>query len=815
MENLKRVIKDIQGNGFRTGLRKAYYALRRSRGNRWWQENFPADLGEQPGELEEFSPIPGGGLVKFQNAELEIIFLTPEIVRTTWTPGDLPPNYALDSVEWTTVETETRETGILYSVRSGALEVFVTLEGGLKYLNAEGCILRTEEPPRRLGRGWQQKNELHVDEHIYGLGSRAASFNHRGREFRMWNSDPGGAYDLGSDPLYVNIPVYLSIKRDGSYLIFYENAHDGYFKFGKTEGNRETKGYSGPDKLSQKATVQFLGGALRSYFISGSPAEVLERYTLLTGRHPMPPSWALGYHQSRWGYKSEKDIREVVAGFKEHDLPLDVIHLDIDYMRGYRVFTVDEDRFPDLTGLINDLGNEGIKVVTILDPGVKADPAYDVFNEGMGQDVFCKLPDGKLFYGLVWPDKCAFPDFTNPNVRQWWGGYYPRLLASGVAGIWHDMNEPVVFVSFGEPTFDMRTRHNLDGQEVSHISAHNLYAFQMNRAGYEALRTLRPEKRPWIISRAGWAGQQRYAWNWTGDIESTWSALEMTVAMVLNLGISGIAFTGPDIGGFSGEPAPELYVRWFELSTFLPFFRTHSAITVPRREPWTYGETVLSILRKYLKLRMIFSPYIYTAAWQTAQFGYPMVRPLFWDTLTEPALWDVADAFLFGDHILVAPVLEEGVESRTVLLSPGQWYHYWDDELLDGNAKYEIEAPLDRIPIFIRAGSVLALEEDGRMVLHVYPQAEGLGSSLLFQDAGDGYEEWRIDTFELVWEVNQLVLSRHTEGEFSPLDGEVAVQVHRLNVSKVWLDEGEEPLIVHGNRFTIGHFNRLRFEVRG
>jgi alpha-glucosidase len=253
----------------------------------------------------------------------------------------------------------------------------------------------------------------------------------------------------------------------------------------------------------------------------------------------------LGYHQSRWGYKNEADIRQVAQGFQTHDLPLSAIHLDIDYMDGYRVFTVDRDRFPDLAQLAQDLAAQGIKTVTILDPGVKVDPKYFLYQEGQQGNHFCKLPGGKDLEGLVWPGWSVYPDFTHPATRSWWGRQYPRLLDQGVAGIWHDMNEPTSFAAWGDMTIPLNTRHDLDGAQGDHRQAHNLYGLLMNRAGYEALRSLRPQRRPWLISRSGWAGLQRYAWNWTGDIESTWEALRMTIPTLLGQGLSGLAFSGP------------------------------------------------------------------------------------------------------------------------------------------------------------------------------------------------------------------------------------------------------------------------------
>lgn len=349
---------------------------------------------------------------------------------------------------------------------------------------------------------------------------------------------------------------------------------------------------------------------------------------------------------------------------------------------GYRIFTVDTRQFPNLAGLARDLADKRVFLVTILDPGVKHDRA--VLNEGLAGNAFCTLPDKTLARAPVWPGWCAFPDFTDPRARAWWGRQYPRLLVAGITGFWHDMNEPAAFAIWGDPTLPHATRHAPDGRGGDHREAHNLYGLLMNQAGYEALRAYRPQRRPFILSRSGWAGVQRYAWNWTGDVESTWEALRQTVATVLGLALSGIAFTGPDVGGFSGAPSAELYLRWFQLATFLPFFRTHSAKFIPRREPWSFGEPTLSIAREFLKLRYRLLPYLYTLAWTASQTGHPLVRPLFWPDGKDPTLWDVQDEFLLGESLLVAPVLVQGAQAREVILPEGTWYGFFDDRTFRG-----------------------------------------------------------------------------------------------------------------------------------
>jgi alpha-glucosidase len=610
----------------------------------------------------------------------------------------------------------------------------------------------------------------------------------------MWNADPGGSYGPGDDPLYLNIPTCISLHSRGSSLVFYENSFDGTVK------------------IEDHMEVSFSGGALRYYIMIGTPPQLLERYSELTGRPVLPPRWVFGYHQSRWGYKSEGMVRELVAGFFEHALPISAIHLDIDYMDNYRVFTVDSERFPDLGGLIQELKNQGIKIVTILDPGVKSDPQYSVYNEGLTEDVFCRRPDGKVFYGPVWPGWCAFPDFTSPKARAWWGSYYKRLVDVGVAGFWHDMNEPAAFAAWGDYTLPLSTRHDLEGRGGDHREAHNLYGLLMNRSGYEALRELRPDRRPWIVSRSGWAGIQRYAWHWTGDTESSWHSLRMTISMILNLGLSGVPFVGPDVGGFSGSPSDELFTRWFQLATFLPFFRTHSAVFTPHREPWTFGEPYLTIIREFLLLRYRLLPYLYTLAWHANQYGHPIVRPLFWHDVEDQSLWAVDDAFLLGENLLVAPILEESARSRGLVLPRGNWFNFWDDTSIQGPDEIEVDASLEHIPLFVSAGCVLPMENDGLLELHLYPPVNEPGRDLIYCDGGDGYDKSRLDRFDLTREGNEVNLEWVKEGEYSFPYSEIEVHVHGVQVTSVHVDEMEVPC--KEDQIRVQEFKRIRFRIR-
>ena len=783
-----KLLLTLRVNGLAGTLRIARYSILRTRLDRRYPHKLPRGvLPSQPGWLRKFRACPRVGAFSFDSAELEVAFLAADLVRVSWSPGSPPPPYALEKTDWPSVPLTYHEIPDGYVLDSGEVGLTVFADGRLRFCTRGGTVLRQEQAPFRQAETWIHPASIRPDERLFGLGEQPAGLDLRGRKYRMWNTDPGGSYGPQDGPLYMPLPVYLGLHGAGSYLIFYENPYPAEFDFTRN-----------PRELIQTSRATFEGGMLRYYFIPGPPERALERFTELTGRPPLPPRWSLGYHQCRWGYKTEADVRRVAEGFAANDMPLSAIHLDIDYMDGYRVFSVDRARFLSLSGLSQKLAGQGVRLVTIVDPGIKQDRAYDIYQQAVKGNYLIRLPNGKPLAGLVWPGWSVFPDFTNPETRRWWGDQYTRLLQEGIAGFWHDMNEPTSFSSGSDMTLPLAARHDLEGAGADHHQAHNLYALLMNRAGYEGLRRLQPERRPWIFSRSGWAGQARYAWNWTGDTESTWAGLRMTVPTVLNLSLAGQPFSGPDIGGFSGNPSAELYLRSFQMAAFLPFFRTHSSTGTAPREPWTFGEPYTSILRDFLKLRYRLMPYLYTLAWEAAQNGHPLVRPLFWGSGKDPDLWDIEDEFLLGDSLLVAPVVEEGAASRQVMLPSGGWYSFWDDVLLRGPGAFTLPAPLEQIPLLVRAGSILPLEEAGILTLHAYaPVMDGPGTVLnLYSDAGDGSAGggWRLDRFTVRREGRSLHLSwQNEEHAFAFPYARVAIHPHGLPGCRVWVQGSELP----------------------
>lgn len=709
-----------------------------------------------PGKLQETTIEPWGGVFQYEFARLEVRFAAADIVRVTWTPGKLPVAYSVTNDRWDSPSVAAAAKGKDWTLRTSEVSVVVGADGSIQY-DAGEMTLRKDMAPVRHGDKWTQVSRMRGEERVYGLGERTAPFNLRPGLYRTWNTEPMGAFGPGDDPIYFCVPAYMGLHDDGSYVVFYDNSHEGRFEF------------------EHDATVSFSRGALRYYFMPGPPQQALQRYASLTGLPAMPPRWALGYHQSRWSYESEAEVRELVAGFQQRDLPLQAVHLDIHYMDEYRVFTVDKTRFPDLTDLCRDLDKQGVKVVTIIDPGVKIDEQWDLYQEGLQREAYIRYPDGELVTAPVWPGWCAFPDFSNPAVRMWWGQQYKKIIDWGVAGVWHDMNEPAAFASRGDPTLPLSGKQYFEGQGGDHSEGHNLYALQEAMAGYAGLAKHRPQRRPWILTRSGWAGIQRYAWNWSGDTESTWWTLGQSVRIALSMGLSGMPFTGPDIGGFSGKPSPEMYARWFQLGSFLPFFRTHSASFTDRREPWLFGDEVLGVVRDSLQTRVRLMPYLYTLAWQTSTTGLPLVRPMFFEDPVSRDWWDVDDQFMLGDCLLVAPILEEGQSSRDVRFPAGLWYDFRSGNAIQGPTTISVDAPLDVVPVFVRGGSVLPLAPDGQLALHAYPDAQGGATGVLYSDDGDGYGEHCVSRFAVD---DQGILDTRREGDYDPGFTELRLVVH-------------------------------------
>ncbi len=679
-----------------------------------------------------------GALLRCGADLVRLKFLAPDLIRITLAPaGRWPsgPDYAIAKSDWPTTHFGIVEEATHVMLKTTALQVRILRSPcRLAFYDADSHLLNQDE--EAFGMAWEGSEvavfkSLLPGERFYGLGEKTGGLDRRGSEWQMWNSDIP-AYSDRTDPLYQSHPFFIGMRDGRGYGIFFNNTHRSFFNMGA--GNHRVYSFRAE------------GGALDYFFFAGNTMkDIIRRYSELVGRMPLPPKWALGYQQCRWSYFPESEVRQLARTFREKKIPADVIYLDIHHMDGYRCFTFDAQRFPDPARLMADLRQQGFKVVTIIDPGIKVDPGYTVNESGVKGDHFIKFPDGQLYIGDVWAGPSHFTNYTKPESRLWWGELHKEFLEMGVAGFWNDMNEPAVW---GREA-PLLVEFDENGRKVSLKKIHNVFGHLMAQATYEGLRRLRPQERPFILTRAGFAGTQRYAASWTGDNVASFEHLEMAIRMCQSMSLSGIPFVGADIGGFAETPTPELFVRWIQVGTFTPFFRTHTQINSPDQEPWSFGEWAEEINRKYIELRYRLLPYTYTAFQQAATEGVPLMRPLFLEFPTEAETYQAQNhtTYLWGNDMLVAPVTRAGENIRKVYLPAGTWYDFWENQTYVGGTYHYVEAPIEKLPIFVRAGAVIARGEVMQYVdekpltqldLHVYP---GPGhTSWLYEDDGRSFD---------------------------------------------------------------------------
>ncbi|WP_418372326.1 TIM-barrel domain-containing protein [Agathobacter sp.] len=567
--------------------------------------------------------------------------------------------------------------------------------------------------------------KLGKDDAIYGLGDKPGCLNKRGYSYVNWNTDDPAPHVDSFKSLYKSIPFFIVLGDEYCYGIFADNTYKTTFDFG----------FENTDYYF----VEHEKGELDYYFMPGNDmAEVVGLYTSLTGTTPLYQRWIYGSHQSRWGYYTQDEVLDIADKFRKLDIPCDVIHMDIDYMNGYRVFTFDDKKFPDVKGLSEKLADRGVKLISIIDPGVKKDEDYFMYKEGMEMDAFAHDTDGSVYENAVWPGTSVFPDFTKQSVRSWWGDKTKILLEHGISGIWNDMNEPA---SFNGPLPD-----DVQFEYGAHEKVHNIYGHFMAKATYEGLAKNDGGKRPFVLTRAAYAGSQKYCGGWTGDNHSIWAHIALSLEQVCNLSVSGLAMCGSDIGGFGSDTTPELLVRFYEAAVFVPFFRNHSAMGTRRQEPWQFDETTIDAVRKTVKLRYRFIPYIYDLAHECEKTGAPIVRPLVYEYPEDKHVRNISDEYMLGSFVLVAPVIAPGKEAREVYLPDGDWYDYYTGEKYSGGRYILADAPLDKVPVFIKAGAIIPVADgeirsteditEDKISILTYP---GKGSFVHYQDDNETF----------------------------------------------------------------------------
>jgi alpha-glucosidase len=609
----------------------------------------------------------------------------------------------------------------------------------INFSDAAGAVYLADQPD--LPMAWNGKRvhtwkKMPADENYFGLGDKAGPMNRRNRSFTNWNTDEFG-WQESSDPLYKTIPFFIGLRKGMTYGLFFDNTYRSVFDFGKES----------PDYFSFGAE----GGELNYYFIAGpEPKKIVEEYTAMTGRTPLPPLWTLGYQQSRYSYYPEARAREIVKTLREKKIPADAIYFDIDYQQGNAPFTINREYFPTFEKMISDFRVQRMHTILITDLHIKKDPnhGYAPYDSGTKNDVFVKNPDGSVYIGIVWPGESVFPDFTLTRARDWWGGLYRNFVSMGVAGFWNDMGEPSLFER-ADKTMPLDTRHRLDdGTSVDHRAIHNVFGMQNVRATYEGLRKLQPDERPFVLTRAAYSGAQRYAATWTGDNSSTWNHLKMSTPMLLSMGISGYPLVGDDIGGFAGSPPADLLTRWFEVGALNPIYRDHSAKGTLDQEPWVHGPEHEAIRRKYIELRYELMPYLYTGIEEMSRTGLPLMRPVFLEYPQASEFYADNRDFLFGRDFFVAPVTTDMVDAEEISLPPGEWYDFWTNAKLSSKQGFTLQPRLDEMPLYVRAGAIVPMQPlvqsteetpNGPLKLLVYLPNSAAGGDCrgtLYQDDG-------------------------------------------------------------------------------
>lgn len=670
------------------------------------------------------------------------VFSTNEI---SWemTPG-------IPSVERATpsIRVENREGVFVTSTQSLTVEVLLS-PFKLDVYNNEGVPLFQQKEIR-----WGETGGISIygaktdQSHFYGLGEKTGFLDKNGERYENWNSDVYAPHVPDTDALYQSIPYLVHFEYGKpAYGFLLDNAGKSVFDMSE----------------NHQYEVHIETGELDFYILNGpSLKELVSRFSDLVGLMSLPPKWAIGYQQSRYSYMNQEEVLEIARTFREKQIPCDVLYLDIHYMNEYRVFTWDPVRFPDPENMLKELKELGFRVVPIVDPGVKKDPSYSIYREGVENDYFCSYVEGDLFFGEVWPGQSAFPDFTKDSAATWWGEKHRTYVEQGIHGIWNDMNEPSVF-NTDSKTMDGDVLHNNNGNPKTHKEWHNLYGMLMSKATFEGLKKEMNGERPFVLTRAGYTGIHRYAAVWTGDNRSYWEHMAMSMPMVLNLGLSGVAFTGPDIGGFSHNTSGELLARWTQMGALFPFSRNHSAIDTIRQEPWLFGEEVEEVCRQYLQLRYRLMPYMYSLFYEAATSGLPIIRPLILEYPDDKSVYNMCDQFLLGSHLLVAPIYRPGSTYRSVYLPEGTWIDYWTGKTYEGSQTILAYAPLDTMPIYVKAGAIIPEQpvklHTGEKIeepyhFHIYAGQQGAIRSVFYEDDGQtfSYQDGAYRLSEYSWE---------------------------------------------------------------
>jgi alpha-glucosidase len=696
-------------------------------------------ISRQIGDFKSMQKTEHGILIKVAgDDEAQVTVYSPTIVRVRIAPSNMPvsSSYAVVKEPEGKFNTISDEKGRITLTTDSLKIVIQKSPFRINFYNADGEWLDGDAPS--LGVSWQGQEvtsyrKLADDEKFIGLGEKTGPLNRREQSYVNWNSDVPG-YGLTQDPLYSTMPFFMAIHKNSVFGIFFDNSYKSFFNFGgSTDG-----------------TMYFFGapgGAMNYYFFGASTVtNQIKDYTWLTGRMQMPPLWSLGYQQCRYSYMSQQQLLDVARRMRQDTIPCDVMYCDIDYMRGYRIFTWNPVTFPDPKAMTDTLKDMGMHLVTIIDPGIKIDSnGYEPYLTGMSHGYFARYPDGKPYTGSVWAGRSHFPDFTRSEVRDWWGGNFKALVDKGVTGFWNDMDEPSAWGQDIPPLIEF----GLGDSTVTLKKARNIYGMQMARATFEGTKKLLDGHRPFVLTRAAYSGVQRYSAMWTGDNNPTDAHMLLAYRMINSMGMTGEAFDGVDIGGFLGNPTPELMVRWMSLGAYTPMFRSHTAKGNTSHEPWDWGEGNEVLIRHSIQTRYRLLPYLYSAFYETYRTGIPVNRSLAIDYTHDNMVYDTRfeNEFLFGPSMLVAPVVSTA-DAEQVYFPEGTWYRFGSDKRYPGDSVSWVSAPLSDLPVFIKGGAIIPMQNviestadkgNGIMYLNIW-YGDAPNSFTYYEDDGITYQ---------------------------------------------------------------------------
>ena len=656
-------------------------------------------------------------------------------------------------------------------------------------LTKDGRIINQDEP----GLGTQKQGEqltvykkLQEGERFVGLGEKTGPLDRRGHGYQNWNTDRF-AYDVEADPLYSSIPFYIGAHHELSYGIFVDNSHKSHFNFGASN--------------NRFSSFSVDAGDMNYYFFSGNVTEIIESYTWLTGRMSLPPLWSIGYQQCRYSYYPDTEVLDIAKKFRDKNIPADVIVLDIHYMDAYKIFSWDKERFPYPDQMVDLLRDMGFEVVVIFDPGIKKEEEYAPYTSGSKHDIFLKYPDGIPYEGEVWPGWCHFPDFTSEKGRKWWGKMMKSYTDIGIKGFWNDMNE---IATWGQMLPD-NIVFDFEGEKETTRKGRNIYGMQMARSSYEGAKENLDGKRPFTLTRAAFAGIQRYSALWTGDNVANDEHMLLGVRIVNSLGLSGVAFSGYDVGGFAGNGQSKLFARWIQLGAFSPFFRGHSMINSHDSEPWAYGEEVEEISSNYIRLRYMLMPYIYSTFLKASEKGHPINRSLCIDYTHDNEVYstEFENQYLFGENILVAPIESEATFLK-MYIPKGEWYEFFTDEYVSGQKVTIREYALEHLPLFVKASSIIPIYPEatyntqnigGTLELHIY-NGKDTNTFEYYEDDGlsYGYEDASYHRRAITFDpsTKELKLSK-TIGSYKSKIKELKLVFHGFDEGELssWKSEGK------------------------